>query len=134
MVHNYRAGLGNVGSYQASTKPFLSASIEVTGSGQIVQVAFPNVTQFITIENSGIAEESDTYMRVGFSRNGLAASNFILLNNGESYSADWRVSSVYLRTNTVGSLTDATASIIAGLTNIEADQLRNNWSGSIGVG
>ena len=134
MAFKYSTGLGNVGSYQASTKPFLSSSVAITGSGNVIKIAFPYVTQFVTVENSGVEAESDCYMRVGFSRNGIGEENYLILNNGESYSADWRVTAVYMRVHTTASTTNATASVIAGLTNIEADQLSNNWSGSIGVG
>ena len=133
-VFNYRAGLGNVGSYQASTKPYLSSSINVPVSGAVIEVEFPFVTQFVTISNAGVEAVSDCLMRFGFSETGLSGSNYVNLNNGESYSADWRVTSVYLRVNDVTASLNATASIIAGLTNIEADQLSNNWSGSVGVG
>ena len=50
---DYRAGLGNVGSYQASAKPYLSSSIHVSSSGDIVRIDFPNVTRFVTIKNVG---------------------------------------------------------------------------------
>tara|TARA_R110000851_G_scaffold198621_1_gene349699 strand:- start:374 stop:781 length:408 start_codon:yes stop_codon:yes gene_type:complete len=133
-VFNYRAGIGNVGSYQASTKPFLSSSIHISGSGNIYRINLPYVTQFVTIQNSGLETVSDCLMRFGFSENGVASNNYIVLNNAESYSADWRVTSIYLRVDDVTASINATASIIAGLTNIEADQLPNNWSGSMGVG
>ena len=74
----------------------------------------------------------NTPMRVGFSENGIAGTNYFILENDESYSADWRVSAVYLRIDS-GAL-NATASVIAGATGIDADDLLHNWSGSIGVG
>ena len=109
---DYRAGLGNVGSYQASAKPFLSSSINISSSGEIVRIDFPNVTRFVTIKDVGSDDGgSDILMRVGFSENGtngLADNNYLLLGNQESYSADWRVTSLYMRVDTTGSF-NATA-------------------------
>lgn len=134
---DYRAGLGNVGSYQASAKPYLSSSIHVSSSGDIVRIDFPNVTRFVTIKNVGPDDgSSDIIMRVGFSENGtngVECCNYLLLDNQESYSADWRVTSLYMRVDTTGSF-NATASVIAGMTAIDAGELQHNWTGSSGVG
>lgn len=71
---------------------------------------------------------------MGFSEKGIANGNYFLLNNEESYSADWRVSALYLRVDNTSSAMNATASVIAGLTDIDPRDLEMNWSGSIGVG
>jgi len=131
---DYRAGLGNVGSYQASAKPFLSSSIDVPKTGTVVRVNFPNVTRFITIKNTGPDDGSaDMDMRVGFSENGINDGNYLTVANQESYSADWRVTSLYLKVHTT-STNNATASIIGGMTTIDSKELVHNWSGSEGVG
>ena len=131
---DYRAGLGNVGSYQASAKPFLSSSINVSSSGDVVRINFPNVTRFVTIKNTGPDDGSaDINMRVGFSQNGVNGENYLTVNNQESYSADWRVTSVFLRVDVSGSF-NATASIIGGMTAIDSVELKHNWTGSEGVG
>jgi hypothetical protein len=70
-------------------------------------------------------------MRVGFSENGVKGTNFFLLSASESFAADLKVTRVYLMSNNGTALT---ASVIAGLTNIPATELVNNWSGSLGVG
>ena len=131
---DYRAGLGNVGSYQASAKPFLSSSIDVPLNGNVVRIDFPNVTRFVTIKNTGPDDgSSDIKMRVGFSQNGVNGENYLTINNQESYSADCRVTSVYLKVDTIGSF-NATASVIGGMTAIDSVELTHNWSGSQGVG
>jgi len=131
---DYRAGLGNVGSYQASAKPFLSSSINVSSSGDVVKISFPNVTRFITIKNTGPDDGSaDIDMRVGFSQNGVNSENYLTVANQESYSADWRITSVFLKVHTT-STSNATASIIAGMTAIDSLELQHNWTGSEGVG
>lgn len=128
---NYvKAGLSNVGSYQASGIPWTSSSLIAPASGSTpLQVTFPAVTKSIIVKNVSTVTGS---MRVGFSENGVSSTNnFFLLDRGESFAADLRVTSIFLLSNNGTALT---ASVVAGLTNIEAGELRNNWSGSAGVG
>jgi hypothetical protein len=130
-IYNHvQAGLSNVGSYQASGIPWASSSIVVpVSSSAPLEVSFPQVTKNIIVKN--VSAVSGT-LRVGFSANGVASgSNFFLLDRGESFAADIRVSRLYLLSNNG---TPVNASIIAGLTNITAADLPNNWSGSAGVG
>ena len=73
-------------------------------------------------------------MRFGFSANGVKGvenNNYGILNNGESFEAEFKVVSVYLLSDSVN---NATASVIAGLTGIDNQRLVDNWSGSSGVG
>ena len=132
-LKSYQAGLGSVGQYQASSRPFLSSSIAVAASGApVIKVSFPTVTKFITIKNTGPAASDAASLRVGFSENGIAGTNYFILENDESYSADWRVSAVYLRVDS--GAVNATASVIAGETGIDSMELVHNWTGSTGVG
>ena len=123
----YSAGLNNVGSYQVSTQPhltFISASTTQ-------QISFPQVTKFIIVKN---ISPSDGYMKVAFSQNGLNGTNFLVLSGSESFSADYRVTSVFISPAAEFGGTQFTASVIAGLTGIAASHLSDNWSGSAGVG
>ena len=132
-----RAGLGNVGSYQSSAKPFLSSSIHIDADNTVVKIDFINVTRFITIKNTGPDQTNEVEIRVGFSENGVNGiedNNYFVLNNQESFSADWRVNAVYLRVHPTGAALNATASVITGLTTIGAQELFHNWTGSQGVG
>ena len=134
---DHRAGVGNVGSYQASAQPYVSASINIPSDNTVIKISLPNVTRFITIKNSGPDGSNEVDMRVGFSENGvngLVNNNWIILSNQESYSADWRVKEVYMRVDPSAGSLNATASIVAGLTGIDAKELYHNWSGSKGVG
>jgi hypothetical protein len=134
---DYRAGLGNVGSYQASSKPYLSSSIILNSDNTVIELKFPNISRFITVKNTGPDGSDEALFRVGFSENGvngLEHENYLTLNNQESFSADYRVKAVYLRVHPSGGSTNATASVIAGLTAIAAGELGHNWSGSDGVG
>ena len=134
---DYKAGLGNVGSYQASARPFLSSSILVSGNLDVISITFPTVTRFLTVKNSISQVEPAVGLRVGISSNGIKEANYLTLYNEESYSADWRVKAIHLRyhsTAAVSGYNYVTASVIAGLTNIDAGELAHNWSGSEGVG
>ena len=132
-------GLGKTGQYQMSGIPFLSSSFVVDnileGPGHTTEISFPYVTKFITVvnEHSG----SNVKMRVGFSLLGISGSdandtgnNYFILDNGESYTGELRVSKVFI----AGQGAQCTASVIAGMTGINAAALETNWSGTSGVG
>lgn len=123
-----KPGLNSVGQYQLSGIPYATASLAIA-SGSVTEVEFNTVTKFVTVvnEHSG----SSAKLRVGFSETGVSGSNYFILDNGESYTGEFRVSSLYLRGDTV----NTTASVIAGLTMIESDEnLPTNWSASSGTG
>jgi len=130
-----RAGLGNVGSYQASARPFLTSSLEMSGNLEVVTVSFPTVSRFITVKNTVSQAEDNVGCRVGISANGVRGTNYLTLYNEESYSADWRIKALHLSFDSTSAVNlGVTASVIAGLTNIDAQELTHNWSGSQGVG
>ena len=130
-------GLGSVGSYQMSGIPFASSSITVpVNSSTPLKIQFPYVTKFVTVVNENTG--TNIAMRVGFSQLGVSGSgtNFFLLDNGESYTGEWRVEDIFLISN---STSQTSASVIAGLTPIPRGipsfvSTGNNWSGSAGVG
>ena len=138
----YYVGLQNVGSYQVSGIPFVTASITapVVG-GTPVEISFPQVTQRIIVQNTG-----GEYLRVGYSANGIKNGNYFLIHDHaggtptQFNSIDLRVkvSSIFLLSNDAASTT--TACISAELTNIDTGLLElsgpsgSNWSGSLGVG
>jgi hypothetical protein len=133
---SYRSGLGNVGSYQASAIPYLTSSLTIpVSSSTPYEVAFPSVTRFIIITNNLDGTSPNIPLRFGFSSNGVKGignTNYGILNNGESFEAEFRVTKLYLLSDD-GSV-KCNASIIAGLTTISTAELENNWSGSVGVG
>ena len=129
--NSYQVGLHNVGSFQVSSIPYASSSIAVVSTTVPVKVAFDRVTKFVIVKNTADALGTDAPMKFGFSVNGVKDTNYILLMNEEEYEADYKVSRIYLL---AGSATQATASVSAGLTGIPATSLRDNWSGSAGVG
>ena len=134
----YKAGLSQVGQYQASGVPYATSSLAVPASSSApITVSFPRVTKFFTVYNTAsTASSPPALLRVGFSALGTTGSagggtnNYFVLSPGSSYTAEIKVSKLFLLGHTVAS----SASVIAGLTGIETGSLQDNWSGSIGVG
>ncbi len=65
--NQYRPGVGSVGQYQMSAKPFLSSSIVVSNSA-VTEIKFPAVTSFLTIQNTHAG--ANVPLLVGFSSRG----------------------------------------------------------------
>ena len=147
--YNPRAsGIGNSAAYQVSGIPYATASITVTALGHAngpMPVEFSHVTKFVTIVNTNTG--ANVPLRFGFSSLGVTGSaltsggapavpggsdHYFLLDNGESYTGEFRVSKLFLLSDTDGTTTKA--SIVAGLTSVPATDLPHNWSGSAGVG
>jgi hypothetical protein len=129
--NSYQVGLHNVGSFQVSSIPYLTASVSVSSTTVPVEISFDRVSKFVIVKNTTDALGTDAPMKFGFSALGVKGTNYVLLMNEEEYEADYKVSRLYLL---AGSATEATASVSAGLTGIPAASLRDNWSGSSGVG
>lgn len=132
--HQTIRGLGYLPSYQASAVPYLTSSLAIPASNQApLTISFNSVTRFIIITNTYNGAQNRP-MRFGFSENGIKGTvnnNYAVLNNGESFEAEFRVSKVFLLSDSVFS---TSGSVIAGLTDINSDLIYNNWSGSQGVG
>lgn len=128
-------GLGHVPSYQSSAQPFLTSSLTVpVSTSDPIKVSFLGVTRFIVITNMEIGV-TNIPIRFGFSSNGVKGvenNNYLVLNNGESFEAEFRVTDVFLLSDS--SVNTGTASVAAGITDIPSKHLVNNWSGSSGIG
>ena len=140
--YSYEKGIGNVGSYQISGIPYATASFAVAAFGMPPsELEFPFVTKFVTITNTNTG--SNVPLRFGFSALGVTGStnapggvdgsdNYFVLDNGDSYTGEFRIKSLYLLSDTAE--TQTSASVVAGLTGISSTQLSLNWTGSTGVG
>ena len=110
-------GLGSVGSYQVSGKPFATT---VTTS----KITFPSVTRWVKIINN---HNADT--KVGFSANGVAGSNYFTVKQSTTTEPmEIKVTELHF------SVTNSAIEVVAGLTGIANENINNNWSGSAGVG
>ena len=130
-----KSGLNSAGAYQRSGIPYASSSLTAPdNTASSLEVVFPYITKFVTVINT--LSGSNVPLRVGFSANGvegIPASDkyYFLLNNGESYTGEWRVRSVFLLSDTTA---ETSASVIAGIAGIDVNCLPGGWSGSVGVG
>jgi len=137
-VFNYGSpGLGSVGSYQVSGKPFVSGAINVAvataGPLGPLKIEFPSVTRWIVLTNHDTTTDGD--VKVAFSVNGFNTNNyFTVVQDKNDYTntmttrLELKCSELYL----TGACTHV--DVIAGLTGISTTAINNNWSGSAGVG
>ena len=80
-VFQYRSGLGNSASYQVSSIPYLLKGSRITDD-TIVEIVFPNVTNFIEIFTSSTSQA----LRIGFSSLGIkkpTGTNYICIQLGQ---------------------------------------------------
>jgi len=127
------SGLGAVGSYQVSGIPFFKSGLTADSTVKVIE--FPYVTNWIHIVNREDAASADGPL-IAFSENGFDTNNYFKVN-----SHNFHVSSknpLYLKITKLYYKRPAGQNvnfdIVAGLTNIPVETIRNNWSGSSGVG
>lgn len=124
-MEHMRPGLGHTPSYQSSGKPWAQTET-VNQAG--MEFSFPGVTKFISVTNG--ASGNGHNLKVAFSENGLT-TNYFLIGPGNTVTLEVKVTSVFVAAATAQ---DVAASVCAGITNIPATEIENNWSGSAGVG
>jgi len=130
----YQAGLGSVGSYQSSGKPFVTGSQNPPSDGSdALKIEFPAVTRWIIVNN--LDETDDHDVKCAFSQNGFDTYNYFTVGrdagdytNPATQRLELKVTELYL------SGTSENVEVIAGLTGIATAHIQNNWSGSVGVG
>ena len=132
-TYNYKAGLGNVGSYQVAGAPYVTGSIASTTTA--VRIAFPSVTSWVMISNVGGSAD----VKVGFSKNGIdgtSGNNYFMVNQ------DQITPRLELKLTELWISGASEVSVMAGLTGISGVNINNstvspsgsNWSGSVGIG
>tara|TARA_R100000664_G_C2704094_1_gene103339 strand:+ start:37 stop:414 length:378 start_codon:yes stop_codon:yes gene_type:complete len=122
--YDYTPGLGNVGAYQVSGKPFVSGSIACKGPNAEKLITFPSVTSFISITNG---DQNDDDLKIAFSRYGLIGTNYYTVMAGSATVFPVKCTELWVTGST-------DVSIIAGLTGIPRASIPDNFSGSTGVG
>ena len=128
-------GLGHAGSYQVSGKPYLSGGINIStatmaGVGPL-EISFPSVTRWVIVTNHDTSNDVD----VAFSENGFGSNNFFTVSSDTNDRANMMTQRMELKVTSIflsGSSTKV--DVIAGLTGISNTELRDNWTGSAGVG
>lgn len=133
---NYKPGLHNVGSYQVSGVPYVTASINgPANTGSPLEITFPSITQRIHIHNN----DATNGLRVGFSVNGVKGSNYWLVEphtnsgkNNDYIELRVKTDKIFLLSNT--STACSGAYVAAELTGITGYELTKHLSGSAGIG
>lgn len=124
----YRASLHSTNNYVVSGVPFVTSSLAPVSGSTPLKVDFDGVTKFITVKN---VNATTSKVRVGFSENGVKGTNYFILSQNESFSADLKATAIYLMSDNGNTVS---VSVIAGMTGIPSSELPTNWSGSLGVG
>ena len=132
MSHQYRyqAGIGDVGSYQVSGKPFVTGALNaVAAPGGMIEIEFPSVTQWVTLVNHDMLNS----LAYAYSANGHSTGE------AGNVAADGMLlgTSIYLEVKCCKMFFTGSDNfdINAGLTGIECSQIvPTDWTGSAGVG
>ena len=141
----YHAGLHSVGNYQASARPYVRSGLTAPISGAAstaLEVSFPKVTKFVTVRNDGAVASGSCTLRLAFAQDGMKEmnKNYVIIHESASFSADFRVTRLYLMSDSNKSIggvaTDngtVQATVTAGLTQIDASHLTSSWAGLEGT-
>ena len=142
MVYKYESGLWQAGSYQASGRPWVTASIDLAtyadGGDPAFEIQFPLVTRWIIIRNH--AGTTTQEAKVAFSPTGYDTFNFFTVHGhvggtGQMYAGGQRTERLELKiTKLYLSGSSNKVDVIAGLTDIKVSELTGSWAGLPGVG
>ena len=130
MSHQYRyqAGIGDVGSYQVSGKPFVTGGLDaVAAPGGMFEIEFPSVTQWVRLVN----HDMNNGLAYAYSANGHSTGEA----GNVGMATMWN--SIYLEVKccTMFFTGSENFDVNAGLTGIECSQIvPTDWTGSAGVG
>ena len=139
MSYQYKAGLGDAGSYQVSGKPWVTGSLDIStladGGDPAFEIEFPTVTRWIIVSNRD-SLQTDT-VKVAFSPTGYKTNNFFTVTGRSGtglYATDGQARLEVKITKLYLSGSSSKVDVIAGLTDINLSDLPQSWSGSAGVG
>ena len=119
----YRAGLGNVGSYQVSGIPYITGSTDID-NGQEQSFSFPYVTKSITVINNSAVD-----LRIHFNSTSSAGGAQVitglhyitLTENRDSITFNVKCKEIYI-SNASGA-SNGSYEVIAELTSIETGNM-----------
>ena len=112
-IYQYRSGLQNAASYQASGTPFVTGSNSLTG---VMKIEFPNVTKSITFHEIG--NSADLYFY--FNENATDLNKFQIDNSPQDHGSltiDVKCKEIYISGSSLK------FRIYASLTGIESKQM-----------
>jgi hypothetical protein len=124
--HQYRAGIGHVGSYQVSGRPWITGSTNVPGAGANngeQRIQFPYITKSFTVINKAAVTLYIHFVSRGDTASVINNRHYISLESiNDSMTFDVKCKEVYI------SLESAAATgqfqLIADLTGIHPDNMQ----------
>lgn len=108
-------GLAYTPEFIGSSLPYLTSSN--VSLGGLTEISFQNITKFVIVKNASTGSE---VLALGVTRNGVIGSNKILLNAGESFTADWKLTSLWLSGSSGATVS---FSVAAGLSGLDASRV-----------
>jgi hypothetical protein len=130
-LDNPKGGFSYSPEYQSSALPWVTSSAAAPASGNPIQYSFNYITRFVSVTN--LSTGSST-MSVGFTANGMASNNKVIVPAGQHALWEWRCTSVFVQ----GESGTPPYSLAVGLTTIPAGQMPaltgsfpdgTNWAG-----
>jgi len=119
MAHNYRAGLGSVGSYQMSGKPFITGSEGWGVAAEEFKVSFPAVAKAVTVIASG-SSIIKVHFNTSSDGNVMSNGHYITLDSDEdAMTFNVRCKEIYITNVTANSAWQ----LYAELTGISAEEI-----------
>jgi hypothetical protein len=120
-VHNYKVGLGSVGSYQVSGKPWVTGSTISDGAEHYIQ--FPSVAKAVTVINTDPSGDDD--IRIHFNSTGsgnvIGGNHYITLANArDSLTLTTKCKEIYISNP---SASPSAYQMIAELTGINSNDM-----------
>jgi hypothetical protein len=114
-LDNPRPGYNWAAEFMASSIPWITGSVELAAN-QLIRYDFNFVTRFVTVRNVGTGT-----MFFGFTQRGCIpeVGNRLKLDMSESYTADFKIKSLFL----TGTNQRTKYDVIAGLTAITASMM-----------
>ncbi len=132
----YRVGLNSEAAYLVSGRPWCKSEIDCESAP--VKISFPSVTRWVQIFNYDDVNTHILY--VAFSENGLPSNggtNYFSLEDAITSphsEMGHNTANLELKVTELWIEGSDSVEIVAGLTSIDSTAIKNNWSGSAGVG
>lgn len=130
MYKNYRAGIGNVGSYQVAGRPFITGSSELKDSEEH-KIAFPSVARSFTVINRATPDIRVHFHSTSSYSTVIDDKHYITLDStNTSVTMNVKCKEIYItRDPSIEASTDAQYEIFAELTQIAVEEMPD-FSGS----
>tara|TARA_Y100000034_G_scaffold116403_1_gene154695 strand:- start:160 stop:561 length:402 start_codon:yes stop_codon:yes gene_type:complete len=123
MPNYYRSGLGAVGAYQVSGRPYITGSNNALAAGAEDTITFPSVTRTVTVINTDV-DSCDIHVHFNSKTSGNVTSglHYVALNSlNDAMSFNVKCKEVYI-SNPDGAEA-ASYTVVAELTGIDVKEM-----------